>query len=491
MSRQWVLRVARSPLVRSMFDAPAARWLLRTSSARKVADVMRRAASRIDAANAQSPVPAIGSSSSPAMPEWVAKEVYAAAHIEPELVPDGGDLSRYAFYAVPSDARPGEAYDSILAELDRFEYSHVFLVPWLKQGGADRGVIHHVNALSKLDPAAAILVVSTEPTESPWADRLPPCVKFLNFGRLLADVDFNKQVLVLARLLIQISPRAIHLINSRVGWETVRAYGLALRQASTLYASLFCDDFDSRMRPVGYARTYLRDTYHHFRTIYCDNSHYPRLWSKELGVPLGSFTVLPFPYDGDIASVPDRAITSQGAARVIWAGRFDRQKRLDVLAQVAQSMPDVAFDVYGTAVVSAVPDPSLILLQGMRNVVLHGEFRQFRDVASTEHFAYLHTTSWEGTPTILFDAAAVGLPVCAPRVGGIPDFLGSEDLIEDPDAIEAYVQRLRELRDSSEQRDYVVSRQRRALTEQRSWPDFVRRVRESQQALDQSRELGR
>ncbi|WP_209020182.1 hypothetical protein, partial [Stenotrophomonas maltophilia] len=42
---------------------------------------------------------------------------------------------------------------------------------------------------------------------------------------------------------------------------------------------------------------------------------------------------------------------------------------------------------------------------------------------TSQHFAYLHTTAWEGTPTILFDVAAARLPICAPAVGGIVDFL--------------------------------------------------------------------
>src|SRR2546427_12561914 len=83
-------------------------------------------------------------------------------------------------------------------------------------------------------------------------------------------------------------------------WDAILRHGLALTQHSRLFASLFCDDYDQRMNPVGYARDYLRYCYPHLSTVICDNSRYPQIWSRELGIPRGSFTFIPFPYDGRV-----------------------------------------------------------------------------------------------------------------------------------------------------------------------------------------------
>lgn len=473
MSGNLARQVAHSALVKRIGQTALARRLVRTSLVRKLADLMRKVANRVEMANGQSPAPEVTNWTVPSMPAWVEEEMHVIAHLEPELIPAGGDLSKYGFYSVPADPAPGEAYFKLLEQAGGGEYSHVLLVPWLKQGGADRGIIYHARAIAETTPEARVLVVATECGDSPWAERLPSSVRFLSFGNVAGHLEFDRQVTVLVRLLVQLQSPTIHVINSRVGWEMVRQYGRPLRQHSSLYASLFCDEYDANMLPVGYARDYLRDCYQEFLTIFCDNSRYPQVWSHDLGIPLDSFTVLPFPYDGDIEAVPATAITQVNPRRILWAGRLDRQKRPDVLAKIAVRMPDVGFDVYGTAVMSSHGESVANVLDGLPNVTLHGEFRRLEDVASPEHFAYLHTTSWEGTPTILFDVAASGLPICAPAVGGIVDFLGMPDLIEDPEDVDAFVNKLEALRASSEARDALVLRQRQALATQRRWSDFL------------------
>lgn len=476
MSSGFVRRLARSTPARWIGRTTLVRRLMRSSFMRMLADIMRKVAHRVEMANGQSPAPEVTQWVAPAMPVWVEEEMRAIAHLEPELIPAGGDLSKYGFYSVPTDPAPGEAYFALLDQIGGDAFSHVLLVPWLKQGGADRGIIYHARAIAESTPGARILVIATERGESPWADRLPDSALYINFGRLAGHLEFDRQVTVLVRLMIQLQSPVIHLINSRVGWEMVRQYGKPLRQYSSLYASLFCDEYDANMLPVGYARDYLRDCYQEFRTIFCDNSRYPKVWSHDLGIPLDTFTVLPFPYDGNIDAVPVAAITGSNARRILWAGRLDRQKRPDVLARIAIHMPDVAFDVYGAAVMSSAAESPAKVLEELPNVTLHGEFRRLEDVATPEHFAYLHTTSWEGTPTILFDVAASGLPICAPAVGGIVDFLATSDLIDDPEDVGAFVAKLEALRVSSEERNGLVSRQRQAMGSQRRWSNFLEKL---------------
>lgn len=450
-----------------------ARRLIRTPFSRRISALLHSISTRIDAANAHLPAHAAVTWTVPTMPSWVEDELLELSFLEPELVPPGGDLSKYGFYSVPFDPEPGKAYFELLQQAGASRYTHVFLIPWLKQGGADRGIIYHVKAIAEAMPDARILVVATENADSPWAEKLPGNATYIGFGKIAGHLAFEKQVAVLVRLMVQLQPPMIHLVNSRVGWEMVRQYALALKQNSVLYASLFCDDYDARMMPVGYARVYLRDCYQAFETIFCDNSRYPDIWSRELGVSRSAFTVLPFPYDGDIAKIPATAISRQGAGHVLWAGRLDRQKRPDVLAKIAVRMPDVHFDVYGAAVMSHAGDDSVALLSGLPNVTLHGEFKRLEEVASPEHFAYLHTTAWEGTPTILFDVAAAGLPICAPAIGGIVDFIANDHLVQGHEDVDAFVDRLMLLRGSAKERNMAVSRQAESMKQQRTWAAFL------------------
>lgn len=409
----------------------------------------------------------------PEMPGWAREELFALASIEPELLTPEGTTDKYAYYHVPNVPGPGMAYTELLERIPRGDYTHVVLLPWLKPGGADRGALYHVRALLEQAAPSRLLVISTEPAESPWKTRLPPDVPLVEFGLLTRGLDFEIQVQVLTRLLVQLRPPVVHVINSRCGWEAIRRSGLALRQHSRLFASLFCDEYNARGIPVGYARDYLRSCYAYLEAVFCDNSVYPCIWSAELGVPLAAFRVLPFPYD--------RAVTRRSwpetvtRPRVLWAGRLDRQKRPDVLAAIAERMPELAFDVHGAAVVSQ-GDPAIKKLEALPNVTMHGLFHRLEDVVQDSHVAYLHTSAWEGVPTILFDVAAAGVPICAPAVGGIPDFVDTRWLVPHFENVDLYVEHLLVLAESHAERTVRRQRQFEILESDRTWSMFAARL---------------
>lgn len=411
---------------------------------------------------------------SPQMPIWLQEETIALAHIEPSLLSVYGDVRQYHHYGVPVIPRPGELYDQLLEKIGSSRYSHIMILPWLVPGGADRGAIYHLNAWVEVVPAEKILVLTTEPNESPWAGKVPEGVKLVEFGRLLGEMNFDTQVQLMVRLLVQLQPATVHNINSRVAWQSIKVAGLALRQRSGLFASLFCDDYDANMVPVGYARSYLRDCYPHMQSIFCDNSVYPRRWARELGVPESIFSVLPFPYDREWSERPSE-YDAESRPRVLWAGRLDRQKRPDILAAIASELPEFDFDVHGVAVVSG-GDPAVQLLQRLPNVHMHGSFLRLEDVVLPAHFAYLHTSAWEGVPTILFDVAAAGLPIVAPDVGGIRDFVEIDWLVADYSDVGAQAARLKALSESPALRKQRTSAQYAQLQNGRSWAAFTKRL---------------
>jgi len=409
------------------------------------------------------------------LPPWLHDEMIALAGIEPGLLDSSGDTDHYRHCGVSIATGVGERYRRIVAEVGTHPYSHVMILPWLERGGADRGALYHLQAWTESMPAGNILVLLTEAADSAWVDRVPAGVKVVQFGRITGELAIGERTLLLTRLLVQMQPAVIHNINSPVAWEAFRRSGLALRQRSRLFASLFCDDHDANMVPVGYARSYLRSCHGHLAAIFCDNTVYPETWALDLGVPRDAFTVLRFPYDRAVIEKDD-AFEIQGPPRVLWAGRFDRQKRPDILLAVARSMPTVGFDVHGVSVLGPA-HPAMRELRALPNVTLHGAFARFEDIVTPAHVGYLFTTSWEGLPTILLDAAAAGLPIVAPAVGGIVDMIERAWLVDDPDATEAFVQRLQQLTAEPELRRSRRRQQYAALATGRGWGDFTHALR--------------
>lgn len=401
----------------------------------------------------------------PELPDWVKDEMVALSAIDPALHPEGELMRSAQFYSAPwTFDGPGLAYAQLWRALEGKGFDCVILVPWLKTGGADLGALHVANALAD-SFGARVLMIATEDTASPWSSRLSPKVKFVEAGAVLRELAPEHRIDVVVRLLLQLAPTVMHVMNSLLGWEAIARNGLALRQFMQIYVSLYCDDTDKWGLPVGYARKYLPRCYQHLNAAITDNTQSPRTWVRELGVPASLFHVLPFPGPSFRPHGRDEA----GGA-LLWAGRLDRQKRPELLAEIARALPEFRFDCYGAALIDAA-DPSP--LEGIPNVVLHGAYEKFGDLVKPDQVAFVYTTAWDGMPNVLLEAAASGLPIVAPSIGGISDFLAKADLLPAGAGAAAYAEAVRALAEDPSIGARRVEQQRVMLARTRTQGAFL------------------
>ncbi|MDR3490295.1 MAG: hypothetical protein P4M05_36170 [Bradyrhizobium sp.] len=194
---------------------------------------------------------------------------------------------------MPVSTTAGRAYATIIAPL-KGPYSHCFVLPWLKRGGADIGTLHHIRAVSEI-PKARVWVIITEDAESPRLGRLPASVSVVLLGKSTSKLSFHEKLTVLVRLLVQLGPAVIHNINSQLMWEAIKRHGTALCQQSRMFVSLFCDEYTVNDIPVGYARTYLPACYHHLAGVLSDNASFPGLLIRRYGYSRNIFATVYFP----------------------------------------------------------------------------------------------------------------------------------------------------------------------------------------------------
>jgi glycosyltransferase involved in cell wall biosynthesis len=73
-----------------------------------------------------------------------------------------------------------------------------------------------------------------------------------------------------------------------------------------------------------------------------------------------------------------------------------------------------------------------------------GSFDGFNTLSKFKYFCFLYTSQWDGLPNILLEAAASGLPIIAPRIGGITNFLsnGRGFLCSQTNSISEYIEYL-------------------------------------------------
>lgn len=392
------------------------------------------------------------------LPDWARADMEdLALQVDPLLSPE-----RFLAQHPPAVLAPthwteaGTAYGRLREPLQGRQFDTVLLVPWLIRGGADLAALHHARACSETF-GQRTLVIATEPRDSPWASRLPDGVQFLAAGRELSALSEPNQEAesVLARLLIQLAPARIHVINSQLAWRTVGRFGRALRQKSRIFASLYCDERDARGRHTGLAQDYLPTAAGWLDAVITDNTASPLEWQRMLGIAPTLFHVVHFPSP----TIARPAQAGLARSRLLWASRIEAQKRPHLLIELARALPDFQWDVHGAA--PPTQAHYVRALAKLDNVCLHGAYDDFRAIVRPDHLAFVHTSAWDGMPNVLLEAASAGLPIVAPDVGGIRDLIPEPQLVRPDDALALYVQKVRALRDSALRTGWVQAQDER------------------------------
>lgn len=325
------------------------------------------------------------------------------------------------------------------------EIDVLVIAPWIRTGGADLLTLQYIASVRRTRPDAVIGLVTTEPESSTRLGEVENVTVF-DLGQFRLLPQFG--VRVLGTLLAQLRPHTVHVVNSTLGFDVLDRYGRALAMHSNLFASTFVID----RLPDGTGWSFLhhrsRDFYESVAAVLTDNEHLVDHMMTAEGAPASAFVVHHAVVDEQFRLPESRTITFDSPLRVVWAGRFDRQKRLDRLADIAESLQGdpVEFHAYGDAVIGDDPtlDETLARLDAA-GVIRHPAYSEgFSEVTRISPDVLLLTSDREGLPNVLLEGMSSGLAVIAPNVGDISRVVHSETgyLVERPDDIAAYVNAL-------------------------------------------------
>ena len=146
------------------------------------------------------------------------------------------------------------------------------------------------------------------------------------------------------------------------------------------------------------------------------------------------------------SSINPRYRWSGRSRKILWASRFELEKRIDILFEIVKRMKDVEFDIFGAPSrdSSELTKHYWSALDTSVNVQLHGIYDGFEAIPADDYAAFLYTTEGDGLPNVLLEAQASGLACLAPRVGGISEIVSDEFgfLIEDFKDADAYVDQI-------------------------------------------------
>jgi glycosyltransferase involved in cell wall biosynthesis len=378
-----------------------------------------------DSGQIDNPIPSTDLTAS-RIPGWLQDEWREIHFLEPSTFPHSDFLNIIPFYEVPR-SNIAEPYLRLRGEFGE-GITHVFLVPWLRKGGADLTALNMIHALIDISPESRPLVLATMDVVSEWKWRLPRVVKYIEFGR---DYDFlsqEEQEKLLTRCLLQVAPKVVHNINSELGYHLFAKYGAALSDTSRLFASSFCGDRCPEGRMVGYPFGPLNDCFDYLTGVISDNQAHIDQLVQIYGMERKNIFLH---YQPAPAGIPVKSFDEDNLKKssldILWAGRIDRQKRPDILIKVAKACAElpIQFHVFGSSVLEE--DSYSVHFARMGNVLYHGPFEGLTSLNVDDFDVFLNTSQWEGLPNILLEAMSMGLPVISSAVGGISELIRDDE----------------------------------------------------------------
>ncbi|WP_354682055.1 glycosyltransferase [Cupriavidus necator] len=378
-------------------------------------------------------------------------------------------------------------------------------LPFLATGGAEMVALNFCRALRELRPAESVAILVTDRKYVNEQVVLPDGVVLIVFDdHLQEDGSYARKQALLRDLLLSVRPKSFHNINSEVAWHLILSEGERIKRFVRLYASIFAFQFapDGKTK-IGYAAYFLPKGLPHLSGLVSDNRRFVVDAAAEYGIKGDALERLWTVYQPcrllhrmSGASLGRQRLAAQRARiergnggggdrpQVLWAGRLDAEKRLDLFLDLVKACEFADFRVFGQIVLQDGQE-----LPTLPNLSYEGPFSSPLEWVERFDFdAFIFTSKWEGMPNVLIEVGSLGIPIIAPGVGGVGELISKETgyLLAERPTVEDYK---RALNGALSDRTDALNRATRLLDvieSRHTWPNFVEAVQLLPGYLDHS-----
>lgn len=310
---------------------------------------------------------------------------------------------------------------------------YIFVAPLIsRNGGAAAVGWRYITTLLQHNPKYKITVIITS-SRNPVG--MPKGVKIIRFPSEIVKSHREYMDNKIAEIILTTKPKALHIIEE-FGFFANEQIASQIYLHSKVFLSMFLL-WDPQDGGGWHLLTRNPQLIAYIDHIYTDNQYIIDFMADKYGLPRSKFTrhYQPAPL---LSSVKIRELHSP--LRIFWAARLDAQKRPDISVEIARQLHnkgiEAEIDIFGSHVLSNDYQAIIDDYRGYK-----GAFTGGLGTIAHGYDAYLSTTSIEGMPNAILEAAALGLIIIAPNVGGIGEIIKQETgyLIHDYSDIDSYV----------------------------------------------------
>lgn len=380
----------------------------------------------------------------PVLPDDLIKEWKDINKIEKLLYPDHYILKNHFIYYLPNK-KTAKMYLGLVNGMKKCPDTLVFL-PWLNHGGADKLFINTFNELAKQNKDWHISLVQTESSDSPWQNKLSTDIDFVKLSDISEDIGYEKQIDIFASFIVQNNIKRLIIANSMFGYNFILRYKKLLEYLDIkIYVYAFNENISEYGRIGGYIHEQIPLIYNSIYKVITDNSLMPEKMIKEHGYTVNKHQTH-YQYVEEKVIAPVKK--DKEKLKILWASRICYQKMPEILAEINKRISsDFTIDVYGT-----LEDFYDLNFIKENNLNYKGVFNGINSIPTNEYDLYLYTSNSDGMPNILLEIATKGLPIIAPNVGGVGDFIINNEtgiLIDDYKDVDTYLKAIEKMKDSN------------------------------------------
>lgn len=374
---------------------------------------------------------------------------------------------------------------SVSHNLHNDHYDYIMILPWIISGGADLFAINYLNTIATIKPnykILALLTNGTRPSLPVSKLNLADNIEVLDLSTIIENYnDQDKSSLELLHSLINVlSPKTIHIMASKLGYDCVIKYGDHLRNNTKIIFTSYNYLVNNKGEYTGYSVEELPRAYRPGDIITTDNTKSKLLWTDHYGFIENDILVHNQLFD--TSRLPETTPTSKNGINILWAAHVRPEKNPEILLPIAESLAKDNIQIYCYGLFN--PDNwetrQNPLNTNIANLHYCGPYENFfTDINLAKYDLFLYTSHSDGTPNVVLEAGLAGLPIVSTSVGGIPNAIGSEaTLINDSNSSAEFIAAIRNVLANHEESINKARLLQKKLIKKHSKEHFIEQVKE-------------